>query len=86
MKKRNKGILIGLSIAMIAALLHQLLPIMKCYDGCECGYQRIWYVMPDSPWSHKQFFLRVENSGDTNHQHQIWDGTWGVWCKLPWQK
>jgi hypothetical protein len=62
-----------------------IFPIMECTDGCGCGYRRTWYVMPDSPWPQKPIFMKVADPGDPQHEHQIWDATWGVAYKLPWQ-
>ena len=86
MSRRRKGITIGVGIVITWWVLQMIFPIMKCYDGCSCGYRRTWYEMPNSPWSHRGFNIVITNQGDTNHQHNVWDATWGVAYKLPWQK
>jgi hypothetical protein len=87
MKNHKRAIWVSICGALaLLYLLHWIFPIMECNDGCECGYKRIWYECPNSPFHHKGFFLRIENPGDPLHEHRLWDATWGVWMKLPWQK
>jgi hypothetical protein len=75
-------------LALMGAVMLALscFPIMVVTDGCNCGYQREWYEMPDSPWHRHRFFMRIAAAGDPEHAHDLWDSQWRVWCKLPWQK
>ena len=49
-------------------------PIYTMYDGCTCGQSRAWLEFEESrSLSGKQLFLRIERSGDPEHQHQYYD-------------
>lgn len=76
----------ALAVILIAYLLLACLPIMECIDGCSCGYQRKWYVMPDSLWHGKRWFMYTTAPGDPSHHHLFWDSQWGVWFDMPWKK
>lgn len=86
MKRRSKLGVLALAIGAGLLLVRSCFPIMEVTDGCECGFQRTWYEMPDSLWQRHRFFMRVDKIGNAAHAHQLWDAQWGVWYKLPWQK
>ena len=87
-KKMKRGTTIGTALAGLLGVLLLLscFPIMQVTDGCECGYRRTWYEMPESLWHRHRFCMRIENAGNPTHAHRLWDAQWGVWLKLPWQK
>jgi len=83
-KQRTIIAVVALLIAAAVLMLPGCFPIMLVTDGCACGHQRTWYEMPDSFWSRKQLFMRVDKVGDATHVHQLWEAQWGVWFDLPW--
>ncbi len=85
MKKAKAGGIVA-AIAVTAFLLLSCFPIMRVTDGCECGYKRTWYTMPNSFWDRYRFCVRIERLGNPDHTHHLWDAQWGVWVKLPWQE
>ena len=51
-------------------------PIFTEYDWCVCHRSRAWLAFEDSDFRHTQFFLRIEEPGDLQHQHQFCDAKW----------
>jgi hypothetical protein len=54
-------------------------PTEKNYDGCSCGLERSWY-----PWRGQKLKFTIENEGNPNHQHKIWDPQFIVSPYTPW--
>lgn len=54
-------------------------PTQKNHDGCSCGLRRSWY-----PWRGQKLKFTIEDEGDTNHQHQIWDAQFTIEPYIPW--
>jgi hypothetical protein len=82
-----KNIAMAVSVSLGLGLAYfWCFPIMEVVDGCDCGQQRKWYEMPNSPWENAKLHKRIEVPGDPTHKHQYWDAQWGVWFEFPWQK
>lgn len=49
-------------------------PVFTEYDSCKCHRSRAWLAFDDCAGLRRtQFFLRIEEPGDLQHQHQFCD-------------
>jgi hypothetical protein len=46
------------------------------YDWCVCHRSRAWLAFEDSSLRQTRLFLRIEQPGDLQHQHQFCDAKW----------
>ena len=75
-----KKAFIALSSAIALALLLAAtsLPVIKCHDGCQCGLRRSWYSGMGGIFGGKKMLLKIEQPGDPEHEHEIWDATYEI--------
>jgi hypothetical protein len=63
---------------LILVIINQY-PTQKNFDGCSCGLRRSWY-----PWHGQKLKFTIEEEGNPNHQHRIWDAQFNIEPYTPW--